>query len=93
LDGNEAVQIYSEQHKAIDLVICDLGLPGLMGYDVLRKMKQINPEIRFILASGYLEQVQKSAIFELGAKDILQKPYEFDKMLRSIREVLEGKKG
>jgi CheY-like chemotaxis protein len=93
LDGNEAVEIYREQHKAIDLVICDLGLPGLMGYDVLRKMKQINPEIKFILASGYLEQVQKSAIFELGAKDILQKPYEFDKMLRSVREVLDAKKG
>ena len=92
LDGNEAVDIYREQYKAIDLVICDLGLPGLMGYDVLRKMKQINPEIRFILASGYLEQVQKSAIFELGAKEILQKPYEFDKMLRSVREVLGGKK-
>jgi CheY-like chemotaxis protein len=92
LDGNEAVQIYREQYKAIDLVICDLGLPGLMGYDVLRKMKQINPGIRFILASGYLEQVQKAAIFELGANDILQKPYEFDKMLRSVREVLDGKK-
>jgi len=93
LEGNEAVGIYREQHKAIDLVICDLGLPGLMGYDVLRKMRQINPEIRFILASGYLEQVQKSAIFELGAKDILQKPYEFDKMLKSVREVLDAKKG
>ena len=92
LDGNDAVEIYQHQHKAIDLVICDLGLPGLMGYDVLRKMKHINPEIRFILASGYLEQVQKSAIFELGAKDILQKPYEFDKMLVSVREVLDAKK-
>jgi nitrogen-specific signal transduction histidine kinase/ActR/RegA family two-component response regulator len=92
LDGIEAVAIYKEQHRAIDLVICDLGLPGLMGYDVLRKMKEINPAIRFVLASGYLEQVQKSAIFELGAKDILQKPYEFDKMLRVVREVLDGKK-
>jgi two-component system, cell cycle sensor histidine kinase and response regulator CckA len=93
LDGNDAVEIYANQYKAIDLVICDLGLPGLMGYDVLRKMKRINPEIKFILASGYLEQVQKAAIFELGAKDILQKPYEFDKMLRSVREVLDAKKG
>lgn len=93
LDGNEAVEIYQAQHRAIDLVICDLGLPGLMGYDVLRKMKHINPEIKFILASGYLEQVQKSAIFELGAKDILQKPYEFNKMLKLVREVLDAKKG
>jgi two-component system, cell cycle sensor histidine kinase and response regulator CckA len=91
LDGLEAVNIYREQYKAIDLVICDLGLPGLMGYDVLRKMKEINPKIKFILASGFLEQVQKSAILELGAKDILAKPYEFDKMLRSVREVLDLK--
>ena len=56
------------------------------------EVRQINPEIRFILASGYLEQVQKSAIFELGAKDILQKPYEFDKMLKSVREVIDAKK-
>ena len=90
-DGSEAVEIYKEQYKAIDLVISDLGLPGLMGYDVLRMMKQINPEIKFILASGYLEQVQKAAIFELGARDILQKPYEFDKMLVSVREVLDAK--
>jgi two-component system, cell cycle sensor histidine kinase and response regulator CckA len=92
LDGLDAVNIYREHCKTIDLVICDLGLPGLMGYDVLRKMKQINPEILFILASGFLEQVQKSAIFELGAKDILQKPYEFDKMLVAVREVLDAKK-
>ena len=91
LDGNEAVDIYKRRQKEIDLVICDLGLPGLMGYDVLRKMKQMNPNLKFILASGYLEQVQKAAIFELGARDILQKPYEFDKMLLSVREVLDAK--
>lgn len=63
----------------------------LLGYDVPRKMKHINPAIKFISASGYLDQVQKSAIFRPGAKDILLKPYEFHKMLMSVREVLDAK--
>ncbi len=90
VDGREAVEIYRNQHSRIDLVISDLGLPGLMGYDVLKKMKQISPRVKFILASGYLEQGQKDAILKLGANDVLQKPFELRKMLKAIREVLDA---
>ena len=53
------------------------------------KMKEINPAVKFILASGYLDPHLKSEILKSGAKDFIQKPYVVAEILRRIREVID----
>ena len=88
-DGAEAVEIYKQHSSEIDLVLCDLGLPKLDGYEVLKRLKEINPSPKFILATGYIEPELKSEILKAGAEEIIQKPYVSHKIVKRIRDVLD----
>ncbi|MFI5251277.1 MAG: PAS domain S-box protein [Bacteroidota bacterium] len=88
-DGESAVGLYREQRKTIDLVISDLGLPRLSGRDVFLRLKEINPAIRLIVASGYIEPEVRLEMSRAGAKDFLQKPYQVASILRSVRKALD----
>ena len=90
-DGEEAVRMFMLRQNEIALVLTDMGLPKLNGYDVLKQIKHINPRIKFIVASGYVEPTEKSEILKSGASDFIQKPYVPNEMLRKIRQVLDEK--
>lgn len=87
-DGEEMVQTYLRRQEDIDLVISDMGLPKLGGFEAMKKIKAINPRLKVILASGYLEPNVKSEIFKAGATEFIQKPYLPDEVLKKVRDVL-----
>ncbi|MBA3961394.1 MAG: response regulator [Chthoniobacterales bacterium] len=87
-DGVEAVDMFTEHANEIGLVLCDLGLPRLGGREVFLKMKEIKPNVRTIVASGYLEPNLRSELLRAGVIDTVQKPYDFREMLEKIRAVI-----
>ncbi len=87
-DGVEAVEIFEENRNEIGLVICDLGLPRLSGRDAFMRMKEQRPNVRAIVASGYLEPNLRSEILKAGVIDTIQKPYDFQEMLEKIRLII-----
>ncbi len=90
-DGEEAVERYRQAKDKIDLVLTDVGLPKLDGRGVFSQIKALNPQVRVIFASGYLEPDVKSEMFKAGVKDFVQKPYMPNEVLVKIREVLDKK--
>lgn len=89
VDGEEAIELFSHHHDDIKLILSDAGLPKLSGYDIFRKMKSRDPNLKFVLASGYVEPRLKSEIFKEGVKDFVQKPYGIYELLRSVRTILD----
>jgi two-component system cell cycle sensor histidine kinase/response regulator CckA len=90
-DGISAIQLYEEHKQEIDLVITDLGLPGMTGIDVFKKLKGLNPEVKIIITSGFLEQDIMNILLVAGAKAFIQKPYQPISVLQTVREVLDKK--
>lgn len=88
-DGEEAVEIYQYHYANIALVIGDFQLPKLNGGEVYKRLKKINADIKFILASGYLEPEQRDELINEGVQRIISKPYVPEEMLKIMREVLE----
>jgi len=88
-DGDEAIRIYRTHHKEIDLVISDMGLPKLDGYSSFKELKQINPAIKFVIASGYIDPAEKSEFLKSGIKEFIQKPYVPNDLLSKIRKILD----
>jgi PAS domain S-box-containing protein len=88
-DGEEAVRIYSKYSNRIDLVLTDLGLPILDGWQAFLKMKEFNPEAKVVLASGYLDPEIKAEINEINLKHFIQKPYRPVEVLQRIRSVFD----
>ena len=90
-DGAEAVEVFKKHVQEIDLVLTDMGLPIMIGIEEFKKLKEIDPSVNVILASGYFEPNVKSELLKAGAKGFLQKPYLPDEILRTLRKVLDKK--
>ena len=88
-DGLKAVEIFQRQSQEISLVLSDMGLPHLGGWEAFLKMKEINPQVKTITASGYLDPNLKAEMLRAGAADFIQKPYVIDSLLDRIQQVLD----
>jgi len=75
--GDEAINIYSEKYNSIDLIILDMIMPGMSGSQVLKSLRDINPEARIILSSGYILKGDSLKVIEHEYSSFIQKPYNF----------------
>jgi nitrogen-specific signal transduction histidine kinase/CheY-like chemotaxis protein len=87
-DGERALQIYREDKAAIDLVILDLIMPGMGGEQCLQEILAINSQAKVIIASGYSASAEAEWAAAIGAKALVEKPYNVQQMLKVVREVL-----
>jgi signal transduction histidine kinase len=86
-DGIDAVDIYKKKKKKIDLVLLDMVMPNLAGKETFRELKNINPDIKVILISGFSQNGRAAETLNEGALAFLQKPfklYELSKVLAGV---------
>ncbi len=86
--GEKAIEIYKAQKERIDLVILDLGMPGIGGHKCLKELLKIDSRIKVIIASGYLKIEKVKETVESVASGFIGKPYQLSGMLKKVREVL-----
>ncbi len=87
--GEKAIEIYKAQKERIDLVILDLGMPGMGGHKCLKELLKIDSHVKVIIASGYSEIGKVKETVESGASGFIGKPYQLADMLKKVREALE----
>jgi signal transduction histidine kinase/ActR/RegA family two-component response regulator len=87
--GHEALDIYRKDGNAIDLVILDMIMPGMSGGETFNLLKELNPEIKVILSSGYSLDSMASRIMENGCRSFIQKPFNLSFLSQKIREALQ----
>lgn len=81
-NGEEAVGIIAD--RAPDLVITDLRMPGLDGYQVLKAAKRKDPHTMVIILTGYADMQSAIDALRLGADEYLQKPCDPDELLYRV---------
>jgi len=86
--GKEAIDVYLTNKDKIDLVILDMILPGMNGAQVLEELKQITPDVKVILSSGYSMQGEVQKVMESGCLGFIQKPYLITELSRTVQQVL-----
>jgi len=91
-DGKEAVEIYRKNREAVDLVILDMVMPRLGGGEVFDQLKEINPEVKVLLSSGYSIDGEAAKILDRGCNGFIQKPFDLIQLSKSIRVVLGKEK-
>jgi signal transduction histidine kinase len=86
-DGEEAIEVHRSHKDAIDIILLDLDLPKISGRDVLVKLKAENPDVKIVIASGYLEPDLRSEIEQAGLKHFIHKPYILDDVVKIVQSV------
>ena len=88
-NGTEAVEIFKENKDKIDLVILDLVMPDMGGGETYDRMREINPDVKVLLSSGYSMNGEASAILARGCDGFIQKPFTMNDLSSKIRVILD----
>jgi PAS domain S-box-containing protein len=83
-DGYEAIEAFERQPDTISLVVMDIGLPKLNGWEAYEKIKSIKSDVKVIMASGYLDPKAKSERRINGSEEFIKKPYNPEELLIAI---------
>ncbi|MEQ9618549.1 MAG: PAS domain S-box protein [Deltaproteobacteria bacterium] len=91
-DGAEALELYKEAMKrgnAFDAVILDLTVPGGMGgKETMENLIMIDPNVRGIVSSGYLNDPEMADFEKYGFKGIVSKPYDVQELIMVLHKVI-----
>ena len=85
-DGDAAMEAFRQGN--FDIVLLDLGLPGVNGYGVAEEMKRLQPDVPILLVTGWSDDIDRGRIESLGILRGLQKPFRPQQLLRTVEEAM-----
>ncbi len=89
-NGEEGIKIYRQNQEKISVVLTDMILPEMDGVNTIQALRKINPKIKIIASSGFLEDINMSDLLENEVEAFLYKPYTAEKLLTFISQVLDN---
>ena len=87
--GEEAIEIYRRHSGGVAAVVLDMTMPEMDGEEVFQQLRQLDPEARIIMMSGYSRKKVPQRIIELGLGGFLHKPFRPQDLIDKLRELLE----
>jgi len=87
--GQEAIELYRIKQKKIDLVILDMVMPEMGGGDTYDRLRDVNPDIKVLLSSGYSIDGHAEKILSRGCDGFIQKPFDIKNLSLEIRKILD----
>jgi CheY-like chemotaxis protein len=87
--GEQALEVYQAARDRVSLVVMDLNMPGMGGLNSLKRLREIDPQARVLVASGYYSPQLVDECRQAGAAGFLNKPYRRAELLDAIQNILE----
>jgi len=82
--------VFELRRTSFDLVITDVRLPGMSGFDMVRRIKKFDPDIPVIMITAYSTEQGKKEADELGVRRYFKKPLDPDELLAAVHSILYG---
>jgi len=87
--GKEATEIYEKNKDKIDMVILDMIMPDMSGGDTFDRLREIDPDIKVLLSSGYSINGHATEILARGCDGFIQKPFNMKGLSQKLRHILD----
>ncbi len=88
-NGLQALKLYKQSKP--DIVLMDVMMPDYNGFFGLEKIKEFDSNSKIVMVTADLTENTAQRLHELGADEILYKPYEIDQVMKTINKLLESK--
>ena len=86
--GKSAIEIFQTVKDRIDVIILDMIMPEMGGFEAFNKIRRLNSEAKFVLSSGYSISEDVVQLLSTGGVEFLQKPFSTEEMLRKINAAI-----
>jgi PAS domain S-box-containing protein len=90
-NGEKGVQLFRE--GKFDLVLTDLGMPDMSGWEVCRNIKRISPDTPVGMITGWGAEMSQSKMEEYGLDFLISKPFDINQILNVVAETMQSKGG
>jgi two-component system cell cycle sensor histidine kinase/response regulator CckA len=87
--SERALELLRRQPAAYDVLITDQAMPDLTGPDLAAEARRLRPDLPIVLATGFLDDIARTAVATLGIDSVLSKPYTLRDLSTALRTVLE----
>jgi DNA-binding NtrC family response regulator len=88
-NGEEGIKLYKERKDEIRLVVLDIELPGISGEKVYETLKDINPDIKVLLVSGYGKEYLETFFFKQKLVHFVSKPFQLSKLNQTVDQLMQ----
>lgn len=89
-NGNDAVGLFTEHSREVDLLLLDVIMPGRNGWQVWQAVRETRPDVHVLFMSGYTDDIiSREGVLESGMV-LIEKPITSEKLLRAIGDMLDG---
>ncbi len=89
--GEKGIEVYQQNRDQIDVVILDMVMPSMGGTETYNRIKEIDPDVKFLLSSGYSVDKEASKILNGGRNGFIQKPFTINQLSEKMRKILDQK--
>ena len=88
-DGKTGLELYGEHGESVDLVLLDLSMPKMGGEETCRRLREMDPDVRVLVTSGYDKGKTGGPLERLRPDGFLPKPYDMQTLVDAVFELLE----
>jgi two-component system cell cycle sensor histidine kinase/response regulator CckA len=89
--GRQAIDIFRQNRDDIDLVLLDMVMPEMGGGETFDLLRQMDPEIKVLLSSGYSVDGRAHEILTRGCNGFIQKPFNLNELSQKLKDILNEK--
>ncbi|MFV0444933.1 MAG: response regulator transcription factor [Planctomycetaceae bacterium] len=91
-DGPQTLAYFDSPQKPIDLVVLDLMLPGMSGYEILRSIRERDPRVPIMVLSARTLSEDRAHAFDCGTDQYMTKPFALPELLSRVRNLLDRRR-
>ena len=85
-NGEKAISVYNAEKP--DLILMGITMPVMDGLESLKKLKEINSDVKVVMCSAMGQEAMVVEALKLGAKDFIVKPFKPDRIMKTINGIL-----
>lgn len=86
--GDEAIALYERHRDEVGVVLLDMVMPHMTGKTVFHRIREMNPNAKIIISSGFSRDHDAEELLNCGAVAYVQKPYRLTELVDIINEVM-----
>ena len=90
-NGTEGIEIFKKNREEIKLVILDIEMPGISGEKVFHILRELRPDIKILIASGYGREYLEAEVFKGKISHYIPKPFKIEQLSHQVNKLIGGR--